>query len=185
MSTPFEIDLETERLLLDGAWLSSDELASRITQAIAQKNFAGVGRLGEAVELLSQAVGSSKTISFKVSGDFYQKLEAMGGKLGKTASATARDWLMQSLSGPAGAQPVAVAPAPAPAPVAAAKTSSDVAPEEAAQALTLTPKRRDTNPPPVMAPVAAPANAPNVVVDLSSDDQKKNAGDSRRWFNRS
>ncbi len=194
MSTKFEIDLETERLLFDGAWLSSEELAGRVTQALAQKNFAGVGRLGEGLEQLAQALAGAKSITIKLSSEAYAKLEAAGQKLGKPATVFARDLLVQVTQGaPMAAAPMTITAAPAAPPVISApppvaQSASDVAPEEAAAALTLTPKRRDSaiNAPPIMTPVAAPAGPqPNVVVDMSSDDQKsKNPGDARRWFNR-
>lgn len=208
MSRKHEVDLETESIQLDDAWLTSDALSERITQAIAGKNFGGVGRLGDALEQLAQAVAGARTLTLRFSAEHYARLEAAGLRLGKPAEVFARDLLVQVLSGqaPQQAAPAVVAPmaappvllAPpvmAPPPVAAPPAAtSDVSPEEAAAALTITPKRRESPPPaamapPVMTPTAPVGPAPSVVVDLSSDDKGKPAGgpggDQRRWFNRS
>lgn len=200
MSLP--IDLEAERIQLDGAWVTSDELSARITQLIAAKDFR-IAKLSDALEQLAAALAGARSITLKLTGDHFAKLEAAGQKLGKTADQFARDLLMQVLlSGPQStasapaAAPVAVAP-----PVLAASAgappvlaNSDVTAEEAAGALTIQPKRRDSaayGTPPVMTPintpvVAAPgAPVPSVVVDLGPGDGKQPpGGDPRRWFNR-
>ncbi len=165
MTTRYEIDFENERILLDGAWLNGEEISSRLTHAIAAKNFAGVGRLGDALEQLSTALSATKTLTLKLSGDHFARIEAAGQKLGKTPAAFARDLLVQVLSGaPAAPAPAAFAPPP------------EVSPEEAAAALTLTPKRRDVStPPPVV------GAAPSVVVDLGEAPAPQ---DPQRWFTR-
>lgn len=193
MSQRFEIDLEQEKVQLDGAWLTVTEVGARVTQMIASGDLR-IGRLAEALEQLGQAVAGAKSLTLKLSGEQYAKLEAAGAKLGKGAEAFARDLLMQVLAGGAAApqaepkarlEPIAAAPV---------TTSSDVTADEAAQALTMPPKRRDPTPaaPPIMTPVTAapaPGPQPSVVVDLSSgNDDKSKAGatgpDGRRWFNR-
>lgn len=206
------IDLEGERIQLDGAWLTRDEIAARITQMIAVKDFR-ISRLSDALEQLAHQLASARTVTMKVTGDQWAKLEAAGQKLGKSPEVFARDMLMQVLQSapvPAGlpmAVPAAVvAPAPvplqqpSPAPIVTEKfsvpapsTADDVSPEEAAQALTIQPKRRSdaalSAPPPVMTPVGVPAAPqPSVVVDLGGEDANKpkpTGGDRGRWFNRS
>ena len=211
MATRLDIDLETERVNFDGAWLSKDDLALRIQQMLGAGDFR-ISRVSEALEQLGQALTGARTLSFKLTSEQYAKLESAGGKVGKTAPAFARDLLVQVLGSAVAASAtissasnpiVSVTPiSSAPVVIAAAATgqTSDVTPEEAAQAVTITPKRRgDTSPgvPPVMVPVGMPASAPqaatqpNVVVDLGapdSDPSKRQGGapgDGRRWFNRS
>lgn len=191
MSLP--IDLEAERIQLDGAWVTSDELSARITQMIAAKDFR-IAKLSDALEQLAAALAGARGITLKLTADQFAKLEAAGQKLGKTADQFARDLLMQVfLSGQSTAPAPAAAPVAAAPPVLAAGTS-DVTAEEAAGALTIQPKRRDSaayGTPPVMTPINAPvvaapgAPVPSVVVDLGPGDGKQPpGGDPRRWFNR-
>ena len=217
MTQRLEVDVDTERVQIDGAWLTKAELSQRIQAMLASHDFR-ITRLSEALEQLSQAVGAySKSVTVKLTAEQYAKLEAAGQKLGKSPGAFARDLLGQVLTAPmATAKPsapvmeqspapvVARLPAPIVEPTPAPVIHADVTPEEAAAALTITPKKRDPLPgappavPPVMTPVSTPViqapvvigGSPTVVVDLGSpeDSSKTKAssaqGEGRRWFNR-
>ena len=211
MSDTVEIDFEAEKALVDGAWLGRDELWERMNQSIGAKDYRNISRLAGLLEQLDQALAGAQSITIKLSGEHFAKLEAAGGKLGKSAAAFAREVLVQVLGGtkpapqpaaPAEPPPVVEAPPAEPAAPAGAAplVVTEAAPDEGA-ALTLQPKKRDPLPlagttpqaPPVMTPVAAPviqappvmtANAPSVVVEDGEDDRPKPAGEGRRWFNR-
>ena len=147
--SPFEIDLETGTVLVDGSWLGTEELAGRITQAIGAKNFAGVGRLGEALEQLSREMSDSKSITVRLSGEEYARLAEAGQKVGQAPELFARELLMQVLEG-TGSVDSPASPAPASSQPTPHPVIEDVSPEEAAAAIEIRPKRTgNTIPPPV------------------------------------
>lgn len=148
MSHAGEIDLETDRIFVDGTWQGSEELTQKLSQAIAAKNFEGVGRIGGALEQLSRAVEGARTLTVKVPGETFTRIEQAAGASGKTTSRYLHDWLVQSTRSP----PV---PPPAPLPIGPPAvfpvppptmplSIGEVTPEEAAYATTLAPKRRDS-----------------------------------------
>jgi hypothetical protein len=207
MSQRFEIDLEQERVQVDGAWLSVAEISQKITLMISAGD-RKIGRLAEAMEQLDQAVAGARSVTLKLSAEHFARLEAAGQKLGMSASAFARDLLMQVLSSaPAIAPAPAAIAAPSPAqPVSSDEPSKRLEPapvvlataaeptlDESAQALTMPSRRRDPLPasPPATSSVAAPAapvaEQPSVVIDLGAGEEKPRLGapnDGRRWFHR-
>jgi len=128
MSIAGEIDLETGRIFFDGAWQGGDELTQKLTQAIAVRNFEGVGRLGESLEKLTRTVADAKVLTVHLPGDTYARLEGAARALGQSTSRYVHDWLVQG-SASLPLPPVAIAA---------------VTEEEAASALTLAPKRRES-----------------------------------------
>jgi hypothetical protein len=199
-----DIDLEAERVNIDGAWLTRDEISGRIQQMLAAGDFRIV-RLSEALEQLAQALSGSRTLTMKLTAEQYAKLESAGGRLGKTGPGYARELLMQVLSSavasgpsshppavsatPAHGVPVIIAAPPPPLSIPpavtsvppavsglAAATTSDVTPEEAAAALSIPPKRRGDTLPGVP-PVMTPiANVPVSVHPGGDDDSRRPAG---------
>jgi hypothetical protein len=149
MSQAGEIDLETGRIFVDGSWQGADELTEKLSQAIAGRNFDGVGRIGGALEQLSRAVEGARTLTVKVPGETFARIEQAAGASGKTTSRYLHDWLVQSTRAP----PV---PPPAPLPIGPPAmltmapppmqplTIGEVTAEEAAYATTLSPKRRES-----------------------------------------
>lgn len=168
MSQRIDVDLETDKALVDGAWVSRDELWSRMNEAVTGKDYKNIARFAAVLDALDQALAGAQTITIKLSQEHFAKLEAAGQKLGKSASAFAREVLSQVLSGNAphaapaapapviaAPAPVIAAPAPAPtpvplpaivteppksAPVVIAAAPAEEIPEEAAL---IQPKRRD------------------------------------------
>jgi hypothetical protein len=194
----FEVDLETSSILFDGSWLTADELSSRLTQAVAAKNFGGVGRLGEALEQLAQELDGAREIKIRISAADHARLTAAGQRMNQLPEVFARELLLQVLSSH---QP---APAPLPSDVPTLNLSAaadafepppvldapppvvgDLSPEEAAAALEIKPKRKGSNPsvpPPVLgAPPPVVGNPPSVVVDLGPDERTTQPGQNR-WF---
>lgn len=158
MSQRYEIDLESEKILFDGAWVTRQDLTEKITAKLASGDHR-IGQLGGALEQLAKELEGARSISIKLTGAQFSKLEALGLALGKTAGEAARELFLQSLGGddapaitPLAPPPVIAAPAFVP-PVATA----DVTPEEAAVALTMKPKSKApaAEPPPVVEPPVA------------------------------
>src|SRR4051812_43650700 len=96
MSTRMDIDLESERINVDGAWSTREELTQRIQQMLAAGDFK-ITRLSEALEQLAHASANVKTLSLKLTAEQYAKLESAGGRVGKSGPAFARELLMQVL----------------------------------------------------------------------------------------
>lgn len=170
MSEHFEIDLESELIEIDGAWLSRSDLSNRITQKIAAGDFK-VSRLAGALEALDQEIAAAKTVTFRVSAATFAKLEAAGQALGRSPSTYARDLLEQVLKGsaPSASAPPAVSTDPV------VLTPKKLV-EEAADALVLTPKKRAAE---VIADAAqastnaaSPSPAADVVLDLGLSAKK-------------
>lgn len=196
MSDTVDIDLETEKALVDGAWTSRDELWTQMNASVGSKDYKGIARFASLLEQLDQALAGSRTITFKLSAAQFARLEAAGQKMNQTPDLFARQMLAQVLGAGSPAPvsaPDAVETTAAAKPAGAAPMTVEAASEEEPPVLTLQPKRRDattttSNPPPVMTPVALPGVAPaadagaSVVVDTQDED--KSTGDGRRWFNR-
>lgn len=197
MSANLEIDLDTEKANVDGEWLSRDELWERMNQSIGAKDYKNISRLASLLEQVDVALSGAQTITFKLGGEHFARLQAAGQKMGQSPAVFAREVLVQILSGAAPKPVEAPVPLAAPPPVVAppavaAPVSVEPLPEQP-PALTLQPKRRDASPlasaapPPVMTPVTAPPVASpdaTVVVDVSSGEESKPAGEGRRWFDR-
>jgi hypothetical protein len=133
MTAPkMEVDLDTERINLDGTWFTREALASRLQQMLQAHDFR-IMRVSEALDYLDQSLSGVRTLTLKLTQEQHAKLESAGGRLGKTAPAFARELLMQVLSSAVAAShttsgshpvvtplmsgPVSVPPPPAPAPV--------------------------------------------------------------------
>jgi hypothetical protein len=198
MTARWEVDLETERIQVDGSWMSREDLSARLQQMLASGDFK-ISKLSEALEHLAQASGNARTLSFKLSAEQYARLEAAGQKLGKPAQVFGRDLLLQVLSGTASATaPVTITSLPPAAPVisapamATASTTAAGTTEDAVPLLTITPKKKDPLSgssqavPPVLTPVAVPTlSLPGDADETGKAKAQGGApGDGRRWFNR-
>lgn len=194
MSDTVEIDLETEKALVDGAWTSRDDLWTQMNDGVGAKDYKRIARFASLLEQLDEALAGSRTITFKLSAAQFARLEAAGQKMNQTPDVFARQMLAQVLG--AGTPVAAKAEAAPTQPAGAAPLAVEAATHEEPPVLTLQPKRRDAGsasaapgtPPPVMTPVALPAVQPaaepasSVVVDVKEDN--KSTSDDRRWFNR-
>lgn len=161
MSERFTIDLDNETIDIDGESLTRADLSQRITERIAAGDFK-VGRLAGALEHLDETLAGAATISFKVTADTFNKLEAASVMLGQSPAQYARDIIVQLLGEP-------VAPVPRTTvkdvgPVASGNAGAVSAPAED-DALVLTPKKKNGGAKP--APEILPESGEGeVVLDL-------------------
>ena len=169
----FEIDLDSECVWLDDAWLNRDDLVRKIRTMMDAQNFE-IGRPSQALEALTKALASARLLALRISPEMSDALNAAAQQTGRPVGAVAREAIAAWLTGGAPAQAPATAPAqapsssttqpgmpalapsvpaaPAPAPEAANTfigapptgiTTEAVTAEEAQNAVVLTPKRKD------------------------------------------
>lgn len=76
MSESFDLDIDRERILFDGEWLSTEDLSTRITEKVKAGDFK-VARLSMALEQLEEALSNIAPVEIKLTPevlDTYQQL---------------------------------------------------------------------------------------------------------------
>jgi hypothetical protein len=149
MPETFSVDLDFERVLLDGAWYSRDDLTLRIKTMVDSGDFK-VGRPSAALEALETALADLTTLTVKLSHGALIALSGAASRSGKTMESLARELIERSIAAPSTAsttvtvatRPLQLAPAdPAAAPIPLTLPSSRAAPAVAAAPIALTPKK--------------------------------------------
>ena len=146
----FPIDLDAEKIQFDGQWCSRDDLAKRIKAMLDGGDFQ-VTRPSQALEALNAMLANVKTLSVKFTPEQHEAIHQAASKTGKTPGALVRDALAAYFSG-AARPPAAVPAAPTngagakpatPAPSRPDIVTEDASPDDAAGAVSLTPKRKE------------------------------------------
>lgn len=76
MSETFDLDIDRERILLDGEWLGKDDLTNRITEKVKAGDYR-VARLSMALQQLEDTLGDISTVEIKLTPevlDTYQQI---------------------------------------------------------------------------------------------------------------
>lgn len=162
----FEIDLDSECVWLDDAWLNREDLVRKIRTMMDAGNFE-IARASQALEALTKALANARLLALRISPEMSDALNQAAQQSGRPVGALAREaiasWLASASA--ASTQPGVPAPAPAavtplsqplPAPTPTVDqvastvigpvptqltTEEQVSAEEAAHAVALTPKR--------------------------------------------
>lgn len=146
----YQIDLDSESVLVDGTWFTKDQLADKVKQMLGEQNFK-IGTMGAALDALVADLSEMRDIGFRLTSSMLEQLETVAGKEGRSTSAILREALTAYFGSDdlpkraeAGAAPV---PVVADAPPVLKKEASDVtvepaSEEEAANAVPLTPKKK-------------------------------------------
>ncbi len=138
MSEVFEVDLDAERVLFDGAWMTRDELAGLIKRMMESGDF-HVARPGGALEQLGAAMSGAKVLHLRVSPQLAQAVQELASRTGRSPSAIARGALVRAVAeNAAGGAAPSLTPAASQRVVAVTEPS----PEEEETPMILTPKRR-------------------------------------------
>lgn len=161
--TQLPIDLDSETVQLDGQWYSRDDLARRIKGMLDSGDYA-VGRPSAALEQLNGALASLRTLAFRALPSLCDALNAAAAREGKTVGSLIREALESYLASTGESshpEPPALAPSGPMMPVIAgpgalkaaqlppagtnpaAIVTEEVSPEDAAQAVSLTPKKKE------------------------------------------
>jgi len=170
----FEIDLDSECVWLDDAWLNREDLVRKIRSMMDSQNFE-IARPSQALEALTKSLANARLLALRISPELSDALNVAAQSHGRPVGALAREaiasWLAAAPAPAPGIAPVATAaassaptqpglialtdaaPAETITEVEATMISSDEPPsslttepvtaEEAANAVTLTPKRKD------------------------------------------
>ncbi len=151
MAESFSIDLDNEKVLLDGTWYSHDGLAKRIRDMVQGGDF-HLAKPSAALEALEAAVSNLSVFTLKLRPEVLTALSGAANRSGKTIDALAREILDRGLAvaptpTPAPIPLTAAAPAPAPIPLTAAVAPVTEPATEMPTPIALTPKK----------PAAAPA----------------------------
>lgn len=65
MSETFDLDIDRERILLDGEWLSTEDLSNRITEKVKAGDYR-VARLSMALEQLEETLSDISSVEIKL-----------------------------------------------------------------------------------------------------------------------
>ncbi|MHB8419071.1 MAG: hypothetical protein ACYDCL_13420 [Myxococcales bacterium] len=164
MNESFAIDLDAERVAVDGAWYTKADLAGKIKEMVDGGDFR-VARPSAALEALEQALASLTSLTLKLPAATYAALSGAAARSGRTAEALARELLERSIAAPqSGGQvtspPMALQSPPVPLTAVVGGAAAEGAP------ISLTPKRP-------VAVASPPAPAPAAVSEAESGWFKK------------
>jgi hypothetical protein len=159
--TDAHIDLDQEKVSFDGTWYTADELAARITEMLTAKDFR-IGKAGAALETLQAALADARELTVRLPSSMLAAVETTAGEAGRSVGELVREALLHVIGGQlpvaegADAAPLDAdgasgdgGPGPRPAPDGAqpvpvsAVATEAVSEEEAANAVPLTPKKKD------------------------------------------
>ena len=149
----FDIDLDSECVWLDDAWLNREDLVRRI-KTMMDANDYQIARPSQALEALTKSLSQARVLALRITPEMSDSLNAAAQQTGRPAGSLAREaianWLASAPAQSAAAPPAATQPSAAAAVVAAAEaiakpgvTTEPASDEEAATAVALTPKRRE------------------------------------------
>ncbi|HUB07331.1 MAG TPA: hypothetical protein VMB50_10025 [Myxococcales bacterium] len=99
MTESFTIDLDSERVAMDGAWYSKEDLARKIKEMVDGGDFR-VARPSAALEALEQAIASLATLTVRLPAPTFAALSGAANRSGRSLEALARDLLERSIAAP-------------------------------------------------------------------------------------
>lgn len=139
MTETFPIDLDSEKVSLDGAWYGREDLARTIREMVGSGNF-HVSRQSAALEALEQTLASLVGLNLKLPAGTFAALSGAASRSNRTVEALARELIERSIAAPptqgtVASPPVAVQPPAAPLPLTPGKAAEPEAP------IALTPKK--------------------------------------------
>lgn len=146
------IDVDAEAIFLDGTWYTREDLSRRIKAMLDSGDF-NVARPSAALEALTQALRTVRTLSFRCTAEVGDALNETAARLGKSVGAVIRDAVTEYLI-EGGVKLGKPAAAPVPPPSRPASGASPAVPPPG------TPSRPVTGSVPVLAPAPPPQPAP-------------------------
>lgn len=91
------VDIDSETILLDGAWRTREELVLDIRTMLDAGNY-GIARHSAALEALAEAMSDVRRIEFKATSSLTDDLHAAAAKEGRTPDALLRDAVARYLA---------------------------------------------------------------------------------------
>jgi hypothetical protein len=154
----FEIDLDSECVWLDDAWLNREDLVRKIRGMIDAGEYQ-IARPSQALEMLTKALAQARLLALRINPDMSDALNALAQQSGRPVGAVAREAIavfLASATGASAATPIAQGMSAGPGldpqtagvsqppiQLSSAVVSDAVSVEDAADAVELTPKRKD------------------------------------------
>jgi hypothetical protein len=130
----FEIDLDSECVWLDDAWLTRDDLVRKVKAMIDAGDYQ-IARPSQALESLTRALAQARLLALRISPELSEALNAAAQQTGRPVGALAREaigaWL-SGMSAAAAAQAPMPMPMPLPEPEPAAQAQQQQQPVAAA-----------------------------------------------------
>lgn len=108
----FEIDLDSECVWLDDAWLNREDLVRKIRAMIDAGDYQ-IARPSQALETLTKALAQARLLALRINPEMSDALNALAGQTGRPVGAVAREAIAAFLAAAAG-HPAQAAAAPAP-----------------------------------------------------------------------
>ena len=96
MTERFPVDYDAEAVYVDGAWLSRDDLATRIRSLLEQGEYR-ISRLSTALEQLDVEIAQARVLAFRVAPALAEALEVEAERRGCTPQALLREALVRHL----------------------------------------------------------------------------------------
>ena len=93
----FEIDLDSECVWLDDAWLNRDDLVRKIRTMMDSQNFE-IGRPSQALESLTRSLANARLLALRISPEMSDALNAAAQHSGRPVGAVAREAISNWLS---------------------------------------------------------------------------------------
>ncbi|MGI5863033.1 MAG: hypothetical protein ACOX6T_13360 [Myxococcales bacterium] len=179
----FEIDLDSECVWLDDAWLNRDDLVAKIKAMMDSGNYQ-IARPSSALEALTKALAQARLLALRISPEMSEALNAASLQTGRPVGAIAREaigaWLASAANSQDAAQPSAQPSQAEPAePQPAAEK---VAPPNPAQAIALAVEANDASQTIVSEPVSAEEAAGAVALTPKHSDEADDV--EKRWFDK-
>jgi hypothetical protein len=120
MAESFSIDLDAEKVLLDGAWFGKDDLVQRIKTMVEGGDYK-LSRPSAALEALESALGDLTSVTIRLPRGALNALSGAAIRSGKSVEALARELIGRAIATPtasvSSSMPAAQAPTPAPMPL--------------------------------------------------------------------
>jgi hypothetical protein len=139
----FEIDLDSECVWLDDAWLNRDDLVRKIKGMIDAGEYQ-IARPSQALETLTRSLAQARLLALRINPEMSDALNAAAQQTGRPVGAIAREaiaaWLANAANS-AAPQPLTQVVEPPVEPIPLMTESAS--PEEAADAVPLTPKKSE------------------------------------------
>jgi hypothetical protein len=178
----FEIDLDSECIWLDDAWLNRDDLVAKI-KAMMDSGDYQIARPSSALEALTKALAQARLLALRISPEMSEALNAAATQTGRPVGGIAREAIGAWLATAAGSQE-AVQPQAQPSqePAETQPAGEKVAEPSPAQAVALAADAGDSTQALVNEPVSAEEAAGAVALTPKRSEEAEEV--EKRWFDK-
>lgn len=116
MAENFPIDLDGEKVLLDGAWYRKEDLGRKIRAMVDNGDFR-LARPSAAMEALEAALASVRTVTIRLPAELIEAISTAAAQAGRSPEAFLREVIGRAVQGQSMAPSLSTAPGLGPAPI--------------------------------------------------------------------